>query len=168
MKKLIIDQFESPLGRIAAVVCEDHLLHLDFCDCRARMERLLTHRYTIFTLISEKNPLNIRGALHAYFEKDWNSFDFISLLTNGTDFQQRVWKQLQQIPPGTTISYAQLAKAIKHPKAIRAVANANARNPIAIIIPCHRVIAKNGTLAGYAGGTHRKSWLLEHEKGTID
>jgi methylated-DNA-[protein]-cysteine S-methyltransferase len=168
MKELIIDQFESPLGRIAAVTSGDHLLHLDFCDCRTRMEQLLTRRYKTFTLAPKENPLNIRESLHAYFRKDWNSFDFMSLLTNGTDFQQRVWKQLQQISPGTTISYTQLAEAINHPKAIRAVANANAQNPIAIIIPCHRVIAKNGALAGYAGGPHRKSWLLKHEKDPVD
>jgi len=77
---------------------------------------------------------------------------------------ERVWTELQKIPFGTTISYAQLADNIGKPSAVRAVANANARNPIAIIIPCHRVIAKSGDLAGYAGGVHRKEWLLQHEK----
>lgn len=163
MKELIVDEFESPIGNIISVVSDGLLLHLDFDDCQTRMHRLLSRRYQTFRLVPGKNPLNIRDCLSAYFNQDWSSFNEIKLLTDGTEFQQRVWAELQKIPCGTTISYTHLARSTGRPKAVRAVANANARNPIAIIIPCHRVIAKNGSLAGYAGGVHRKEWLLRHE-----
>ncbi len=163
MKELLVDEFDSPIGTMVSVVLDDKLIHLDFADCQERRLQLLTHRYNEFKQISTKNPLNIRDFLTAYFDKDRQSFDKIKRFTGGTKFQRTVWERLQKIPYGTTLSYAQLAKAIGKPKAVRAVANANARNPIAIIIPCHRVIAKSGALAGYAGGTYRKAWLLRHE-----
>ena len=81
----------------------------------------------------------------------------------GTDFQKQVWKLLEQIPYGKTISYLELSKQLGDVKAIRAVANANGKNPLWILIPCHRVIGSDGSLTGYAGGLHRKKWLLEHE-----
>ena len=163
MKELLVDKFDSPIGTIVSVVSDNKLIHLDFADCQERLLRLLTHRYKQFKQAPTKNPLNIRDCLSAYFEKDWKSFNNIKLLTDGTEFQQTVWAELQRIPCGTTLSYAQLASAIRKPKAVRAVANANARNPIALIIPCHRVIAKNGALAGYGGGVHRKERVVEHE-----
>ncbi len=164
MKELLVDEFDSPIGTIVSVVSGNRLIHLDFADCQERLLRLLTHRYAAFKQVPTNNPLNIRDCLSAYFDKDWKSFKQIKLLTDGTEFQQTVWAALQKIPCGTSISYAQLATTIGKPKAVRAVANANARNPIAIIIPCHRVIAKSGALAGYAGGVHRKEWLLQHER----
>jgi O-6-methylguanine DNA methyltransferase len=164
MKELMIDEFDSPIGTMVSVVSNGRLIHLDFADCEERLTRLLTHRYKQFKQIPTKNLLEIRDCLSAYFDKDWKSFNKIKLLTDGTKFQQTVWTELQKIPFGTTISYAQLADNIGKPSAVRAVANANARNPIAIIIPCHRVIAKSGDLAGYAGGVHRKEWLLQHER----
>ena len=101
--------------------------------------------------------------LDEYFAGKRQIFD-LPLSPKGTDFQQTVWKQLQEIPYGRTISYSQLAKAIRHPKACRAVGSANGKNPIAIIIPCHRVIASNGGLGGYAGGLDIKIQLLALEK----
>ncbi len=87
----------------------------------------------------------------------------LKLSPEGTDFQKRVWKQLQEIPFGKTTSYQQMANQLGDPKVIRAAASANGKNPISIIIPCHRVIGSDGSLTGYAGGLHRKKWLLEHE-----
>ena len=113
----------------------------------------------MFCIISQEG--NVR--LKKYFAGDWDAFDSLPLLTGGTTFQQSVWASLQTIPVSETISYDQLAGAIENPKAVRAVASANARNPIAVIIPCHRVIGKDGSMRGYAGGIHRKAWLLEHE-----
>ena len=98
-----------------------------------------------------------------YFAGKRQTFD-LPLSPKGTPFQQTVWKQLQEIPYGKTISYAQLAKAINHPKACRAVGSANGKNPISIIIPCHRVIASNGSLGGYTGGLDIKTQLLALEK----
>jgi len=97
-----------------------------------------------------------------YFEGKRTTFDLI-LNPQGTDFQKRVWDALLKIPHGKTVSYLELSKTLGNPKAIRAVAAANGKNPLWIIVPCHRVIGSNGDLTGYAGGLHRKKWLLEHE-----
>lgn len=100
--------------------------------------------------------------LKAYFNNQLRTFD-LKLNPEGTLFQKKVWKHLSQIPYGKTVSYLELAKQLGNAKAIRAVANANGKNPIWIIIPCHRVIGADGSLTGYAGGLHRKQWLLNHE-----
>ena len=100
--------------------------------------------------------------LKEYFEGKRHAFD-IKLNPEGTTFQKNVWEVLQSIPYGKTVSYLELSKRIGDVKAIRAVANANSKNPIWILIPCHRVVGSDGSLTGYAGGLHRKQWLLEHE-----
>lgn len=100
--------------------------------------------------------------LQEYFNGKRKEFDF-KLNPKGTDFQQKVWKELSNIPFGKTISYLELSKKLGDIKAIRAVASANGKNPLWIVIPCHRVIGTNGSLTGYAGGLWRKKWLLEHE-----
>lgn len=100
--------------------------------------------------------------LQEYFEGSRKQFD-LKLNPQGTDFQKKVWELLKTIPSGKTISYLQLSKQLGDVKAIRAVANANGKNPIWIIIPCHRVIGSDGSLTGYAGGLHRKQWLINHE-----
>ncbi|MFK7833287.1 MAG: methylated-DNA--[protein]-cysteine S-methyltransferase [Winogradskyella sp.] len=100
--------------------------------------------------------------LKAYFNEKLKTFD-LKLNPEGTSFQKKVWKQLGTIPFGKTISYLQLAKQLGDSKVIRAAASANGKNPLWIIIPCHRVIGSDGSLTGYAGGLHRKQWLLNHE-----
>ena len=100
--------------------------------------------------------------LHEYFEGSRTQFH-LKLNAQGTDFQKRVWEALEQIPHGKTTSYLELSKKLGDVKAIRAVANANGKNPLWIIVPCHRVIGSNGSLTGYAGGLHRKKWLIDHE-----
>lgn len=97
-----------------------------------------------------------------YFEGRRENFT-LKLNPEGTDFQKKVWQKLQTIPYGKTISYLELSKALGDVKAIRAVAAANGKNPLWIVVPCHRVIGSNGDLVGYAGGLSRKKWLLEHE-----
>ena len=104
----------------------------------------------------------IREQLDAYFAGALDRFD-VPMAAHGTDFQKRVWDQLVQIPFGETISYSELARRMGDPKLVRAVGVANGRNPISIIIPCHRVIGADGSLVGYGGGLERKKWLLEHE-----
>ena len=106
----------------------------------------------------------LAGALSRYFaHHDPNAFDTLELAPSGTAFQQRVWTALRDIPFGQTVSYGELAESIGSPGAARAVGLANARNPIAMIIPCHRVINSKGQPHGYAGGLDRKRWLLDHE-----
>jgi O-6-methylguanine DNA methyltransferase len=105
---------------------------------------------------------DIATQLDAYFHGDLTVFD-LPMSLRGTDFQCSVWKQLSAIPYGETISYGELARRVGNPKASRAVGLANGRNPISIIVPCHRVIGANGSLTGYGGGLERKTWLLQHE-----
>lgn len=100
--------------------------------------------------------------LQEYFQGERTHFD-LKLNPHGTDFQRSVWSELNQIPYGKTISYLELSRRLGDEKAIRAVANANGKNPLWIVIPCHRVIGSDGSLTGYAGGLARKQWLLEHE-----
>ena len=105
----------------------------------------------------------MRRAVEAYFAGDVRALDGVAVKTGGTAFQRTVWAALRAIPPGETRSYGQLAAAIGSPKAVRAAGLANGQNPVAVIVPCHRVIGSNGTLTGYAGGLERKRWLLKHE-----
>jgi methylated-DNA-[protein]-cysteine S-methyltransferase len=100
--------------------------------------------------------------LDAYFAGTLTDFE-LPITMRGTDFQRRVWAGLREIPYGETISYGELARHVGNPKASRAVGLANGRNPVAIIVPCHRVIGADGSLTGYGGGLDRKVWLLEHE-----
>lgn len=108
--------------------------------------------------------IKLIAQLDDYFRKGEWSFD-VNLNPKGTDFQKIVWNELQKIPFGKTISYLDLARKLGDEKTIRAAASANGKNPVSILIPCHRVIGKDGSLTGYAGGLHRKKFLLELEKG---
>jgi methylated-DNA-[protein]-cysteine S-methyltransferase len=100
--------------------------------------------------------------LREYFEGNRSAFQ-LELIPRGTDFEQRVWKQLLEIPQGSTTSYGAIAKKLGDDKASQAIGKANGKNPIAIVIPCHRVIGADNKLTGYAGGPERKEWLLKHE-----
>ena len=115
----------------------------------------------------ELGPTRVaREQIEQYFAGERQSFD-LPLNPIGTDFQKKTWAMLAEIPFGQTWSYAELAGKIAAPKAVRAVGAANGRNPLAIILPCHRVIGSNGSLTGFAGGLSTKKWLLEHE-GALD
>lgn len=118
--------------------------------------------------ISTVIPFELQNAvsqLNDYFEGKRTAFDF-RLNPHGTEFQQKVWSALLEIPFGKTVSYLELSKKLGDIKAIRAVASANGKNPLWIVVPCHRVIGTDGSLTGYAGGLWRKKWLLEHENPT--
>jgi methylated-DNA-[protein]-cysteine S-methyltransferase len=118
--------------------------------------------------LTTKIPKNLQEAvsqINDYFDKKRNDFTF-KLNPKGTDFQQKVWQELTNIPFGKTISYLELAKKLGDQKVIRAAASANGKNPLWIVVPCHRVIGTDGSLTGYAGGLWRKKWLLEHENPT--
>lgn len=114
---------------------------------------------------SEETPRELKKAatqLQEYFEGNRTDFQ-LKLNPSGTGFQQKVWKELLNIPYGKTRSYLEQSKRLGDAKAIRAVASANGKNPLWIVVPCHRVIGSDGSLTGYAGGLWRKKWLLEHE-----
>ena len=105
----------------------------------------------------------MRTRLARYFARDFSAFDGLHFDGGGTNFQRQVWGYLCSIPVGTTTSYGAMANALGNPNAMRAVGMANGRNPISIIVPCHRVIGMDGSLIGYGGGLDRKRWLLNHE-----
>ena len=112
----------------------------------------------------ERRPIpSIAALLRRYFEGDIHAIDTIGVELNGTEFQKAVWTALRRIPVGTTVSYSTLAKRIGHSSAVRAVGTANGANPVAIVVPCHRVVGADGSLTGYGGGLDRKQWLLSHE-----
>ncbi len=123
---------------------------------------LQTGEITLTVPENLKKPIT---QLNEYFNGKRNDFDF-KINPKGTDFQQKVWQELRTIPFGKTMSYLDLSKKLGDVKAIRAVASANGKNPLWIVIPCHRVIGSDGSLTGYAGGLWRKKWLLEHENPT--
>lgn len=148
MAKMMIP---SPLGKIIVSADEVGICSLDFDENTPKCQESNTH---IEQLIVE---------LDEYFKGKRKEFS-VALNPKGTPFQRGVWDILQSIPYGKTISYSEEADFLKHPKAVRAVANANGKNPIPIVIPCHRVIAKGGGIGGYSGGLWRKEFMLDLEK----
>lgn len=163
MKQLIHDVFESPIGKISIALDGGTLCALDFEDYAGRMHKLLARHYGEYELVTGRAPGDVGKRLRAYFAGDLTAIDYIEVATGGTEFQQQCWQALRTIAPGTTASYGEQAKRIGRPKAVRAVGLTNGLNPVAIVLPCHRVIGANGTLTGYGGGLWRKEWLLRHE-----
>jgi methylated-DNA-[protein]-cysteine S-methyltransferase len=161
--QLLIDRIASPIGAIDIVAADGKLIGLEFVDARDRMTADLTFRFGDVALKRARNPFDIGARLRAYFAGDIAAIDDIAVESGGTPFQRRVWAALRRIPVGSTVTYSDLARAAGRPQAIRAAGAANGRNPISIVVPCHRVIGRDGTLTGYGGGLHRKAWLLRHE-----
>jgi methylated-DNA-[protein]-cysteine S-methyltransferase len=157
------ERIDSPVGAILTVTSDEGLHAVDFHDYAGRMERLLREQYGEVELHEASGAWEMRARLERYFARDFAAFDGVPLRTNGTPFQQAVWQRLLAIPPGTTTTYGAIARELADVSASRAVGLANGSNPIAIVVPCHRVIGANGKLTGYGGGLHRKEWLLRHE-----
>jgi methylated-DNA-[protein]-cysteine S-methyltransferase len=163
MKELLVDTIESPIGKIIIVVDEGRMCALDFEEYEERMLKLLRRRYANFEFRQTDNPYGFSQCVKDYLAGDFSRLDAIAVSTGGTPFQQQVWSALREIPTGHTFTYSQLAETIGRPKAVRAVGMTNSLNPIAIVLPCHRVVGANASLTGYAGGLERKHWLLRHE-----
>jgi len=159
---------DTPVGPMRALASDDALCALEFF-VKGRMARLdarLT-RWFAGAQIQDGTNSVIRAAsewLEKYFAGDTADISGLALEMRGAPFELRVWEALRRIPPGTTTTYGAIAKHLGSPDASRAVGMANGANPIAIIVPCHRVIGSNGTLTGYGGGLDKKSWLLNHER----
>jgi len=167
-RTLYADRLESTIGTLFLIHDrEGHVRALDFHDFEPRMRRLLRLHYGAegygFTLEDRAAPVRIRRAISDYFLGDHRAIDSIPVATGGTSFQREVWAALRTIPTGTTLSYGALARQLGRPKSVRAVGLANGANPVAIVVPCHRVIGTDGSLTGYGGGISRKRWLLTHE-----
>ncbi len=166
---LTLDRIATPVGEALLVVDADGAVRaLDFADYEPRMRRLLRrHCGGEPVLVEARAPEPVRRAVEAYFAGDVGALDGLQVKTAGTAFQRAVWAALRAIPAGETRSYGQLAAAVGSPRAVRAAGLANGQNPVAVIVPCHRVIGANGTLTGYAGGLDRKRWLLRHEGAAV-
>ncbi|MGH6962839.1 MAG: methylated-DNA--[protein]-cysteine S-methyltransferase, partial [Dongiaceae bacterium] len=165
--RFLVDRMETPLGELAIVADEaGRLRALDWTDHDADMQRSLRRHYGAhgLSLHPAQNPGGITAAIRAYFAGDLTAIDDLPVATAGTAFQNAVWRALRQSPCGETISYGELARRIGRPAAVRAVGLANGANPIAIVVPCHRVIGSDGSLTGYGGGIEKKRWLLAHER----
>lgn len=146
---MYISYYESPIGTIEITATDEALTSLVFREAIQPIKN---------------NPIlsATSAQLDEYFNGERRSFN-LPLTATGTEFQRRVWCQLRAIPYGETRSYSDIANNLNNPKAVRAVGSANGKNPISIIVPCHRVIGSNGRLTGYAWGTDKKAWLLKHE-----
>jgi methylated-DNA-[protein]-cysteine S-methyltransferase len=163
---LWVDRLETPLGDMLVVADEAGNLRATFWSEKDRpMEQFLERHYAPVHLefVPVRDPHGLTSAIARYFAGEVHSIDELPVKTAGTDFQRAVWRALRDIPCGTTISYGELARWIGRPEAVRAVGLANGANPIGVVVPCHRVIGANGSLAGYGGGMERKRWLLDHE-----
>jgi methylated-DNA-[protein]-cysteine S-methyltransferase len=164
--ELLIDRLPTPAGEMIVVAdAEGNLRAIDWTDHEARLRQLLDRQYGkgSYGWTPARDPGGLSSAMRRYFKGDRAVIDGLPVKTAGTPFQQSVWKALRKIKCGTTISYAELARRIGRPKAVRAVGLANGQNPVSVVVPCHRVIGSNGSLTGYGGGLPRKKWLLEHE-----
>lgn len=167
LPQLHVTPLETPLGQMLAVASDEALCLLEFTDRRmlptqlARLSRKVPGEQ-----VNGMNAMLERAQreLDAYFDGSLRNFT-VPLAPAGTPFQQNVWRVLREIPYAKTRSYGEQAHVLGQPAAVRAVARANGDNPIAIIIPCHRIIGADGKLTGYGGGLWRKQWLLDHERG---
>ena len=162
--RLALERVPTPIGAIVLVTDEqDRARALSFRDDGDEMRALLHHYYGAVELRERDAASRARHALEAYFGGDLAALATVPVAFSGTAFQREVWGALCEIPVGQTLSYGALAAKIGRPKAVRAVGAANGANPIAIVVPCHRVIGADDSLTGYGGGMDRKRWLLRHE-----
>jgi methylated-DNA-[protein]-cysteine S-methyltransferase len=168
MRSFFVEHIETPTGRMRVVTDDDGRLRaLEWDDHTPRMQELLRRHYgaNSVELREASAPSVAARSLLAYFAGELDAIAELPTVTNGTPFQSVVWSALRTIPAGRTMSYGMLAAQIGQPKAVRAVGLANGANPIAIVVPCHRVIGADASLTGYGGGLQRKRWLLAHERG---
>jgi methylated-DNA-[protein]-cysteine S-methyltransferase len=159
-----VAELDSPIGPLTVAVHEGRLCALEFGERWQRRRRSIERRVGPVDLQRRTDPGGIVSCLEEYFAGRLDAITTVTIHPWGTPFQLRVWTRLRDVPAGRTTSYGDLARSIGAPAAVRAVGAANGANPIAIVVPCHRVIAADGSLSGYAGGLERKRWLLRHER----
>lgn len=164
--RLFTDRIRTPIGELILVAdAEGRLCATGWADHERRLARSLEVAYGAggYSLERRRNPGGLTAAISAYFEGELGSIDRLPVAAAGTPFQRKVWKALRAIPCGKTLSYSELARRIGRPAAVRAVGHANGANPVGVVVPCHRLVGKDGSLTGYGGGIARKRWLLAHE-----
>ena len=158
---ILIDEIASPIGRVVIAVRAGRLCALEFG--RSRLLYSVAARFGRQRPVWTRDPFGFSTKIRAYLAGNLTAVDRIPLDTGGTPFQRRVWRALRRIRPGHTRSYGDLAHALGLGAAARAVGAANGRNPISIVVPCHRLVGGDASLTGYGGGLWRKRWLLRHE-----
>ena len=164
--RLFTDRARTPIGELILVAdAEGRLCATGWADHEDRLARSLDVAYGAggYTLEPRRNPGGLTAALSAYFNGALERIDDLPVAAAGTPFQRKVWKALRAIPCGTTLSYSELARRIGRPASVRAVGHANGANPVGVVVPCHRLVGRDGSLTGYGGGISRKRWLLAHE-----
>lgn len=165
---LLVDTLQSPIGPVHVVSDGCSLRALELGAPEERLLPLLRSRFGPGVALREAHdPLGLTHRARAWFEGDLAALEGIAVDGGGTPFQRRVWAALRRIAPGEITTYGSLAAALGAPGAARAVGLACGRNPIAIVVPCHRVVGAGGRLTGYAGGLDRKRWLLDHERRAL-
>lgn len=147
------DHYDTPLGKMEITANEDAVLSIHFVDKVQPVKR------NAVTDLARQQMLE-------YFAGERETFD-LPMAPEGTEFQRKVWSALTQVAYGETCSYADIANRINKPKAVRAVGAANGKNPMTIVVPCHRIVGSDGALTGYASGTDKKAWLLNHESQSL-
>jgi methylated-DNA-[protein]-cysteine S-methyltransferase len=165
---LTLERLPTPIGTALLVTDEaGNLRAFNWTDYEDRMLAWIARHYRKAQVREGRSPAAVRGAFEAYFAGEARALETVPWVAAGTAFQLKVWETLCSIPAGETLSYAGLAERIGRPSAVRAVGLANGANPVAVVVPCHRVIGANGSLTGYGGGLPRKKWLLALEGATF-
>lgn len=154
---------DTPIDAVTLAARDGRVCLLHFGADDDALRATLRRWYPAESIEHAVDPAGAASALASYFAGDVTAVDTVAVEMNGTPFQKGVWNALRRIPAGATASYAEIAALVGSPTAVRAVGAANGANPIAVVVPCHRVIGSNGTLTGYGGGLPRKEWLLRHE-----
>jgi methylated-DNA-[protein]-cysteine S-methyltransferase len=163
MDRIALATVDSPIGELTVAARGPRVCLVHFGPVSEYVRSALANWYPGAPVASADDPAGVVGVLTRYFDGDLASLDEVEVELHGTPFQQRVWNALRTVPAGTTASYADLAGRVGSPSAVRAVGAANGANPVAVVLPCHRIIGSNGSLTGYGGGLDRKRWLLNHE-----
>jgi methylated-DNA-[protein]-cysteine S-methyltransferase len=153
----------TPIDALTLAARNGRLCVLHFGAREAPVRAALQRWYPGESIERRRDPAGVATALAKYFSGQVDVLDTIDVELNGTPFQLQVWQALRTVRAGHTASYSEIARAIGAPAAVRAVGAANGANPIAVVVPCHRIIGANGALTGYGGGLKRKEWLLRHE-----
>lgn len=169
MSATIVECFRlrTPIGELEGFAVDGALAAVDFVGGRYSGRAVLERRFGTLDLRPAPRSFEARRRLDDYLRGELTAIDGIDVDTGGTEFQRKVWTALRRIPPGRTVSYAELARSVGAPDAVRAAGAANGANPVPIVVPCHRVVRSDGTLGGYGGGLDRKRWLLDHERARL-
>jgi methylated-DNA-[protein]-cysteine S-methyltransferase len=157
-----MESIDTPIGRVTFAMSERGVCGLGIADGWKKIRGGLEKRFGAVHF-EEGSGSAVRRKLEAYFRGRTDALEDIAVDLGGTDFQRQVWKALRSVKAGSTASYADIAEAIDNPTAVRAVGLANGKNPVSLIVPCHRIIGTDGSLTGYGFGLERKRWLLNHE-----